>query len=304
MDETEVTTFFTKCMAEDPDMSSAVAAIHTLIEYMKLNTAETLAGLRAMLKECIERLTHTDCTMVTSVSSGCELFLRFITLASLEHSNFQECKKILIERGQLFLNNVANARQKIAKLGNPFIQDGSTILTHSHSRVVLKVLKEAAAAKKRFNVFVTESCPDKSGLKMANDLREVGIPVTVILDAAAGYVMEKVDMVLVGAEGVVESGGIINKVGTYQIAICTKAANKPLYVVAESFKFVRLYPLNQQDVPNEFRYRASTLGSKSNLQDEHPITDYTPPSYITLLFTDLGVLTPSAVSDELIKLYL
>lgn len=34
------------------------------------------------------------------------------------------------------------------------------------------------------------------------------------------------------------------------------------------------------------------------------MVDYTPPSYITLLFTDLGILTPSAVSDELIKLYL
>ena len=45
------------------------------------------------------------------------------------------------------------------------------------------------------------------------ELTESGIPTTVILDAAVGYVMEKVDMVLCGAEGVVESGGIINKVG-------------------------------------------------------------------------------------------
>lgn len=40
----------------------------------------------------------------------------------------------------------------------------------------------------------------------------MGIPVTVILDSAAGYYMERVDMVLLGAEGVVESGGIVNKV--------------------------------------------------------------------------------------------
>ncbi|PFX17293.1 Translation initiation factor eIF-2B subunit alpha [Stylophora pistillata] len=44
-------------------------------------------------------------------------------------------------------------------------------------------------------------------------------------------------------------------------------------------------------------------GSSSS-EDGQPVVDYTPPSYITLLFTDLGVLTPSAVSDELIKLYL
>lgn len=105
--------------------------------------------------------------------------------------------------------------------------------------------------------------------------------------------MEKADLVIVGAEGVVESGGIINKVsltciwtntsfisnitdilisfllsiksvfelcnclirqiGTYQMAVCAKAHNKPFYVVAESFKFVRLYPLNQQDVPDRFK---------------------------------------------------
>jgi len=39
-------------------------------------------------------------------------------------------------------------------------------------------------------------------------------------------------------------------------------------------------------------------------QGSNPLVDYTPPNYITLLFTDLGVLTPSGVSDELIKLYL
>ena len=53
-----------------------------------------------------------------------------------------------------------------------------------------------------------------------------------------------------------------------------------------------------------FQYAASKISSQSDLTHEHPMVDYTPPSYITLLFTDLGILTPSAVSDELIKLYL
>lgn len=121
---------------------------------------------------------------------------------------------------------------------------------------------------------------------------------------------------------------VLLQIGTYQMAVCSKAHNKPFYVVAESFKFVRLYPLNQQDVPDKFKvrrqdftvcvsvaspkpavssppqYKADTLKTVQNLSDEHPIIDYTPPSLITLLFTDLGVLTPSAVSDELIKLYL
>ncbi|TNN27978.1 Translation initiation factor eIF-2B subunit alpha [Liparis tanakae] len=54
--------------------------------------------------------------------------------------------------------------------------------------------------------------------QMADALRNLNVPVTVVLDAAVGYVLEKVDLVIVGAEGVVESGGIINKVNT-----CTRS---------------------------------------------------------------------------------
>jgi len=47
---------------------------------------------------------------------------------------------------------------------------------------------------------------------MCQSLTKLGISCTVILDSAVGYVMEHVDMVMVGAEGVAESGGVINKV--------------------------------------------------------------------------------------------
>ncbi|XP_059532480.1 translation initiation factor eIF-2B subunit alpha isoform X3 [Myotis daubentonii] len=266
MDDQELIEYFKSQMKEDPDMASAVAAIRTLLEFLKRDTGETIQGLRANLTRAIETLCGVDSSV--AVSSGGELFLRFISLASLEYSR---------------------------------------ILTHAYSRVVLRVLEAAVAAKKRFSVYITESQPDLSGKKMAKALCHLNVPVTVVLDAAVGYIMEKVDLVIVGAEGVVENGGVINKIGTNQMAVCAQAQNKPFYVVAESFKFVRLFPLNQQDVPDKFKYKADTLRSVQtgqDLREEHPWVDYTPPSLITLLFTDLGVLTPSAVSDELIKLYL
>jgi translation initiation factor eIF-2B subunit alpha len=135
---------------------------------------------------------------------------------------------------------------------------------------------------------------------MHQHLKDEGIPSILILDSAVGYIMEKIDLVLVGAEGVMASGGIINKVGTYTMAVCAKELHKPVYVVAESFKFAKTYPLNQKDVPDEFKYPASNLSR--DLSCQHPMVDYTPPAYITLLFTDLGILTPSAVSDQLIQL--
>lgn len=85
-------------------------------------------------------------------------------------------------------------------------------------------------------LYVSEGRPDGTGLKLSKELAALGIPVKLLIDSAAAYVMDEVDMVLVGADGVVESGGIINMMGTYQIAIVAHSMDKPVYVVAESYK--------------------------------------------------------------------
>uniref|UniRef100_A0A8C7M500 Translation initiation factor eIF2B subunit alpha n=1 Tax=Oncorhynchus mykiss TaxID=8022 RepID=A0A8C7M500_ONCMY len=198
----------------------------------------TILGLRENLTQTIGCLEEADSSV--AVSSGGKLFLRFISLTSLEHPDLSQCKKAMVERGELFLKKISLSRSKVAKLCHTFIKDGAKILTHSSSRVVLRVLASAAADKKRFIVYVTESQPDC-------------------------------------------------KIGTYQLTV---------------FTFVRLFPLNQQDVPDRFKYKANTLKAVEDLAQEHPMIDYTLPLPITLLFTDLGVYTRSAVSDELIKLYL
>lgn len=60
-----------------------------------------------------------------------------------------------------------------------------------------------------------------------------------MLDSAVAYIMDKIDLVLVGSEAVVESGGLINAVGSYQMAIVARAANKPVYALAE--RHVKLF---------------------------------------------------------------
>lgn len=87
-----------------------------------------------------------------------------------------------------------------------------------------------------------------------------------------------------------------------------KAADIPFYAVAENCKFVRCYPLNQYDLPtmsSALLYTGDMQSPEDGqyIEPDHPTIDYTPPTYISLLFTENGVLTPSAVSDELIKLY-
>lgn len=296
---------FEGILSSEPNVATAVAAIRTLLLVLENCRARTLQELVKVLKDATKQMkTEVDCS-ACSVTSGCELFLRFITLVSQhEVEKFEVIRSVMLKKGQNFLERVTKFRQRIATLGAKNLPDGAKLLVHSRSRTIMATLKEAFEMKKRFYVYVTESSQDKSGTKMKTDLEACGIPCTLVLDSAVGYVMEQVDYVLVGAEGVVESGGIVNKIGTYTIALCAKELNKPVYVMCESFKFVRLYPLNQQDMPDEFKFHASTIKTTKDLSTAHPLVDYTPPSLLTLLFTDLGILTPSAVSDELIKLYL
>ena len=109
--------------------------------------------------------------------------------------------------------------------------------------------------------------------------------------------MDQVDCVFVGAEAVLENGGIVNRVGTFTIALCAKAYGKPFYVFAESLKFLKFFPLQQSDVFN-------IVDEEEQNDDISKIfIDYTPPEYISELFTDIGIFTPAAVSDELIKFF-
>jgi len=169
----------------------------------------------------------------------------------------------------------------------------------------------------------------------------------VVLDSAVAYVMDKVDFVLVGSEAVVESGGLINAVGSNQMAIIAKAANKPFYALAESYKFHRLFPLSQYDLPTHnpnilafphivqalpsaltappstttsLQNFSPILDNPTSLHESQPVSlypmtmtmeqisrnpdvDYTRPDLISLVFSDVGSLTPEGVSQYLVGMF-
>jgi translation initiation factor eIF-2B subunit alpha len=323
-----------------------VAAIKALLGVVERSRATTMMEMQNELKEASDtmmlaastgRLLYlvVSSTMTRShsiaVRSGCELFLKYVTRTFLEElPDFEQCRQAVLERGERFAGISLAARDRIAEVAADFIQEGQTVLTHGWSRVVASILLQASKTK-HFDIVILEGRPDAAGARAAQFYsQEANIPTTVVLDSAMGYVMDAVDIVLVGAEGVVENGGIVNKMGTNALATCALANGKPFYVAAESYKFARLYPLMQRDVPNvgnipmEFCDTTTCTANNNNntttgnpqeksfapvdlssdkVKVENPPCDYTPPKFITLLFTDLGVLTPSAVSDELIRLY-
>ncbi|XP_055381417.1 translation initiation factor eIF-2B subunit alpha [Condylostylus longicornis] len=298
-----VVKYFTALMDNDKSLSSGIAAIKTLLMVLENTKFDTIHILISTIQAAVLAMRSSELP-ITAIVSGSELFSRFITFAKFDDKSMEECKNIMLNRGKSFLSKLLECRQIVSNQAVQFITDGCRVLTHSRSRVVLQTLELAAKSNKKFHVYVTEGGHDKDGKQMCADLEKCGIDCTLIIDSAIGYVMESVDFVMVGAEGVVESGGIINRIGTFTMAVCAKEMKKPVYVVAESFKFTRLYPLNQRDLPDEYKYSKQDLRNLKNIGKAHPLVDYTPPAYITLIFSDLGILTPSAVSDELIKLYL
>ena len=333
-------------------MATPVAAIKALLGVVERSNATTMMELQAELKQAREIVMqdfldrqqeprqHSSsgrsggARNMIALASGCDLFLKYATRTFLEHGDFAASRNQVLERGQRFAGISLAARDRIAHVAADFIQEGQTVLTHGWSRVVASILLKAAETK-HFDIIVLEGRPDAAGAKAARAYasHESKIPTTVVLDSAMGHVMEIVDVVLVGAEAVVENGGFVNKMGTYALATCAKAHGKPFYVASESYKFARLYPLSQQDLPamgnnSPIGFVDTTIASTSkdgeekdqieeqpqghsvtpvdlpdNVRVENSPCDFTPAKFITLLFTDLGVLTPSAVSDELIRLY-
>jgi translation initiation factor eIF-2B subunit alpha len=235
-----------------------VAAIESLIILLQQSKATTvfetldlLAAQSAYLKSKIAN--------PISLSAGTDLFQRYMisSLKASGESNWETVRQHLLTNGRLFVSRAKAGREKIARAGSHFVKDGCTVLTHGGSRVVGTLLSKAAEANAgggsvRFKViYVMNGARTSESKIVVSGLRAKGVPVATISEGAVGYSMGKVDLVLVGAEGVVENGGIISRIGTYQIGQLAKAAGKPFYVVAETHKFVRLYPLGQYDLPIE-----------------------------------------------------
>ncbi|EON60898.1 hypothetical protein W97_00108 [Coniosporium apollinis CBS 100218] len=356
--EFDIVSTYRRLLHEDPELTMPVAAIESLVEALSASSASTISETLDLLNKSTAKLKAAIPNPI-SLSAGTDLFQRYL-ITTLNRpaagpGNFDAIRNHLLNNGRLFVERAKESREKIASFGRHFVRDGATVLTNGGSRVVGALLRSAAEASggrssTRFRVIYVISHPSSSsphgqetsvresrGDAIVKMLRHKGVPVATIPESAVAYALGKIDMVIVGAEGVVENGGIISRLGTYQIGMLAKAARKPFYVVAESHKFVRLYPLSQYDLPIdqkviEFEVEGDGKLDKAEKKevladvDEGVVmgvddegktvnaeeykgnglddaVDFTPPDLISGIITESGVLTPSAVSEELIKIW-
>ncbi len=121
-------------------------------------------------------------------------------------------------------------------------------MVHSYSSVVLDVLQSLSERGLNVEIIATESRPilqgnETKGLRVANQCEKLGLQCTVIPDTAVAIFMRDVDCVLVGCEAVLANGGIVNKIGTFGVALIAGHFKKPVYVFTESYKFMQEFPL-------------------------------------------------------------
>jgi len=297
---------YQRLMKSSEVVAEGLCVIQALSHVVETCDANTILGIQIEVRAASDSLMK-HCKDNLGILAGCQLFNSYIQTVwnrAKGSPNFEKCKNLILEHCKNFSKRSKKSRQLISKFGLEFIPNNTVILTHSYSRVVHSVLKTAHRAGRRFTVLLTETRPHDKGYIAARKCKDAGIDYNVILDSAAAQVMSNVDIVLVGAEAVVESGGIINEVGTYQLALTAKALAIPFYVACESYKFMRIFPLTQADIPQkEQPHKKSSKKKHNDVKTQFQTRDYTPPEFITLLFTNLGILTTSDVSDELIKLH-
>jgi len=281
---------------------TAILAMETLNKAIEIDKgSNTVMELVDRLKTVRKMLDKFDTVpQKTSIQSGTDLFLRFTThmVQNILHveSDIGRVKKALVDHGADCIKNMKCLREKAANEARKFIPDSASILTHGNSRAVIDVLKNAYQEGKVKKIYYTMDASGNTEMReFMDEMQQNGVECYEVLTRTVAYLMERVDLVLIGAEAVVESGSVISAVGSYGIAMAAHVHKKEFYVVCESFKFIRSYPMKQIEVEQQHKY---LNGGK-----EHPISDLTPAEFITLLITDLGPLTPEAVGHHLIKLY-
>jgi translation initiation factor eIF-2B subunit delta len=134
----------------------------------------------------------------------------------------------------------------VAALAAELIAPGAVILTHSRSSTVLAGLLEAARRGQSFSLIATESRPMLEGRQLAESASGAGVQVSMIVDSAAALVMDRVDLVLVGADRVTPEL-VLNKIGTRLIAMSAHDLGVPIYCLADTSKFIAFQQAAQQN---------------------------------------------------------
>lgn len=214
---------------------------------------------------------------------------------------------LLAEANIIAAEDVAINR-KIGEFGNQIIPQGARVLTHCNAGALatvgygtaLGVVRAAHEAGKDIHVYADETRPLLQGARLTVwELMQDKIPVTLITDNMAGYLMhkKKIDVVVVGADRIAADGDTANKIGTYSVAVLAHAHNIPFYVAAPT-STIDIKITSGEDIPIEERDKREVREvfghtvAPAEVDVFNPAFDVTPAKFISGIITEKGVITP------------
>ena len=214
----------------------------------------------------------------------------------------------LLEEAHAVLNEDLEMCHTIGHYGAPLIPARGHVLTHCNAGglatagygTALAPIRTAHSHGREIHVYVDETRPFLQGARLtAWELQQAGIPLTLITDNMAGFMMQRgvIDCIIVGADRIVANGDVANKIGTYSLAVLAKYHKIPFYVAAP-FSTVDLTLQSGEQIPIEERsveevtHIQGHLIAPKGVIAAHPAFDVTPNALITAIITEKGVLYP------------
>ena len=231
-----------------------------------------------------------------------------------EGKEVSEIKKSIIETAKRMAEEDVETNKKMGRHGAELFGDNDTVMTHCNAGALatvgygtaLGVIRATKESGKKIKVIATETRPVMQGSRLtAFELKHDGIDVSLIPDTAVGYVMSKglVNKVIVGADRILRTGHVYNKIGTYQVALMAKQHKIPFYVAAPLSTFDLKSKPEEVIIEQRNASEVIGIGGKKTAPDDinviNPAFDMTPPELITGIITGVGIAEPPC--EESIK---
>ena len=276
---------------------AAIKAIETLAKETKAKNKKKFLKELSEAKEILFSSRETEPLMRNAVR---------LIISQVEkniHEKVEELTEIVTSASEQFLKNLENSKRKIAEIGARRIRNNSVVLTHCHSSTVTYLLRRAKLEGRSFEVICTESRPVFQGRITAKEMLELGVKTTLIVDSAARFFMNQVDLVFVGADAITSEGNVVNKIGTSMIALIAQEARTPFYVVSELLKFDPVTRYGDYEKIEERRQNEIWKNPPKNLIIRNPAFDITRRDFVHGIICEEGIISPHSIIQVMHRKY-
>ena len=215
------------------------------------------------------------------------------TIGFLIHDLEKVNKKILEERINQFYIDRVEREKALTQAFRTFLTNkkitAPKIMLISYSSTILNQLIENKGYN--FEIYILESRPLLEGIRVAETLSSY-FKTNLIIDAAMGKFIDEIDLILIGVDSVLKNGSIINKIGTFPLAVLANERNIKVYAVGDCFKYNLKSHFGKEVIIEEkpIKELYSEESQKEFLKIHNYYFDITPPKYITGIISDLGIL--------------